>query len=94
MAGSTPNEVSSSAATRGIRISAAYVKRIRYLDRQAAKSQGPRRATRRRSSSFSFAALAREEGLEAQLRRAIAEVGLSHARDVLAEVERRFASSA
>jgi len=89
MPGAKPRDVVAAAAAIGMHFTAVYVKRVRYLTRKAAKQK---RRPRRRASPPSIAELRREERAEAALRRTIAEVGLARAREVLAEVERRFGS--
>jgi hypothetical protein len=72
-------EVVAAAAKRGMKLTERYIYVIRSADKAKGRRVGGGGATR--SSG----------GAEAALRSAIAELGLSRARQVLSEVERTFA---
>jgi hypothetical protein len=77
--GSTPaKEVVAAAAKQGMKLTERYVYVIRSADKAKGRRGAP--APGRRAGG----------GAEANLRRAIAELGLARARAVLAEVERAF----
>jgi hypothetical protein len=82
--GSTPaKEVVAAAAKRGMKLTERYVYVIRSADK----------AKRRLHGGPAPRAAGVGRGADAALRRAIAELGLSRARQVLAEVERQFSGS-
>lgn len=83
MAGAPAKEVAAAAAKKGIKLSANFVHVVRSNDKARARKGKPlgrgRKGGRQRSGAP-----------EAELRRAIAELGLARARQVLADVEAAF----
>ncbi len=87
-ADASAKDVVAAAAKKGIKITPAYVYVIR------SKTDAPKAAKPGRKAKGGRRAAARGAGTgsaEAQLRQAIAEIGLAKAREIFAEVEAAFA---
>jgi hypothetical protein len=92
MPGSTPaKEVVDAAAKQGMKLDEKYVYNIRSADRQRGRAPGaPGRPARRGPAPR--VGRAGGGGLEEQLRKIVAELGLARARDVFSQVEAAFGS--
>lgn len=82
MANTPAQAVVAAAKKKGLKISDRYVYAVRSKDKSGAKKptrKGAQRAVRQSSA-----------GLDAQLRQAIAQLGLVRSREIFSEVERAF----
>jgi hypothetical protein len=79
-------EVVALADKRGLRLTPAFVYNIRSAEARASKARQPAKGSRRTPRPASPAS-----SPEAQLRAAIAQIGLARAREILQEVEDTFA---
>lgn len=78
-------EIVAAAAKKGIKLSDRYVYVIRSKDKAGEAKRATKKATARRAPRS-----AASTGLDAQLRQAIAQLGLVRAREIFSEVERAF----
>lgn len=82
-------DIIAAAKKKGLKISDRYIYAVRSKDKtQGRKVNGPKSKARGRSASRRVAAT----GLDAQLRRAVAELGLARAREIFGEVEAAFSA--
>lgn len=87
--GMPANQVVEEGAKQGLSMSANHVYAVRAEMRKKQK-QSAKPATPSAAPARAPAATTRPSGLEAQLRHAIAELGLARARAIFAEVEKAF----
>lgn len=85
-----PAEIVKLGAAAGLKFSASTVYSVRSQDLQRAKKLTVKPAAKKNGA----ASIVHSEGLEGQLRRAIAELGLSRSRQVFQHVESSFAQPA
>ena len=90
MQNANAREIVNAGAAAGLKFSERYVARIRYLARHPNAQSRAKRRRARRAPVLPLPELRRLERAESDLRRAIAEVGLRRAREILAEVDRLF----